>query len=299
MTESKRKAIVFDLNPPTSKPSSSGGGSYTPACLQPQRRHNVQTEEAPPPDPAERLVAHLQPELLTQEYLRATLAEAGHPSTELSSKSQEDLVQLFLACVTSKPQRQYRDTRFGKVLSRSQERCRVKREAPCQLLISKGGKAKTQGNTGSVQPKLSGGVTLAAEERLQPAPFTGSYINTSRKTIKLGGGASSSAKKGIESKLSSINITAPKAGEKRKISFSSGDEESVKSPSKIVVINKDKLTTEDCVKSPSKKVVLNKDKLDNERKRKLSISSDDSPKKLKTSEEEVGPEKKKMPVGWP
>jgi len=310
MSEPKRKAIVFDLKPPGAKTTGSAAASYTPACLQPPpRRQRVQTQEQASAAPGERPAAHLQPELLTGEYLARALREAGHPLERLSAAPREQLIQLFLDTVTSKPQRRYPDTRLGRKLSKSQERCPVKEQSSCQL-FEKGGKAKTEAASGG-----SSNLSSGCEERLKPPPFKGSYIDTSRKTIRLGGAASTPKKEGdSSSKLSSVNIISPpKAGEKRKISFSSTDD-GPKSPPKKVVLNKNKLeidgkrkisfssSREDGGKSSTNKVVLNKDKLEIDGKRKISISPSDSLKKLKVEDklkEDGSPAKKRAPVGWP
>lgn len=178
----KRKAIVFDL-----EDHKKAKVQRTPHRV--AHRNNAESSNDPQAD----FVSYMQPEILTLSFMLELLEKCHVHSSCLTGKSEDEIQTLFLEHVTPKPQRHYRATRVGKVLSAMQDKYGCSPIPDWQKQV-----IESSGSSSALQPRTNLASLLpatAASDRLKPP--VESLINTERKIIKLGGGGGKVAAKQI------------------------------------------------------------------------------------------------------
>ncbi|KAG7162755.1 putative Developmental protein-like, partial [Homarus americanus] len=145
------------------------------------RRGNVKVTE----EKQEKL-SYLQPEILQMQVMVDLLKERGVKSPGLQQADRARIIALFYKYVSPKHQREYRDNRRGKILTKMREKRERKTEVEDwqKLVMESKGRSSLLSSTNTIE-----GDSAAAGERLKPPP---SCINPERKVIKLSGTAKTS-----------------------------------------------------------------------------------------------------------
>lgn len=129
-------------------------------------------------------IIYLQPEILPVQVMLDVLSKRGMKPASLQLAERAHIIALFHKYVSPKHQREYRDNRRGKILTKMRRKLEKKSsEEDWQKLVME---SKTSSLLSSTNVVLG---DSAARERLKPPP---SCINSDRKKITLGTATKSS-----------------------------------------------------------------------------------------------------------
>ncbi|XP_069170210.1 uncharacterized protein [Procambarus clarkii] len=222
------------------------------------RRGCVQVEQ-----PQLSQISYLQPEILPVEVMLDVLKKRGIKSANLHQAERAHIITLFHKYVSPKHQREYRDNRRGKILTKMRRKLeKDSGEEDWKKLVME---SKDRSSLISSTNVVLG--DSAARERLKPPPST---INSDRKKIKLAATANTSGttldfivikrRSSEDSELSSSNKLQRLPQEEKSQNKRKDSEECQKEAKKIKLVNGQEKSTSEGISSEDEK------KLKSERK---------------------------------